>query len=81
MSVGPTRVDMGMPERMEPAWFHRCDTVGVCEPVWGSQGRPAWIRNGRTYPFINAASDEMVQLIEARQARIEDEDAAARAAN
>ena len=51
------------------------------DAVWGSQGRPAWIRNARTYPFINAASDEMVQLIEARQARIEDEDAAARAAN
>lgn len=50
------------------------------DTAWGSDGRPAWIRNARTYPFINAASEAMVQLIEARRARLEQEDATVRSA-
>jgi membrane protein required for colicin V production len=46
------------------------------DTMWGSQGRPEWITNARTYPFINAASDEMVQLIKMRRERLEQEDAA-----
>jgi membrane protein required for colicin V production len=45
------------------------------DTVWGAQGRPDWIRNARTYPFINAASDAMVQLIELRRHELEAEDA------
>ena len=50
------------------------------DTAWGPQGRPNWIKNGRTYPFINAASEAMVQLIEARRERLEEEDASVRAA-
>ena len=42
---------------------------------WGPQGRPDWMRNARTYPFINAASEAMVQLIQARRQHIQAEDA------
>jgi membrane protein required for colicin V production len=45
------------------------------DTLWGSDGRPAWITQARTYPFVNAASDEMVQLIEMRRQRLEQEDA------
>jgi membrane protein required for colicin V production len=45
------------------------------DTVWGNQGRPDWIRNARTYPFINAASDAMVQLIEMRREQLQAEDA------
>jgi membrane protein required for colicin V production len=45
------------------------------DTVWGADGRPGWITNARTYPFVNAASDEMVQLIEMRRERLEQEDA------
>jgi membrane protein required for colicin V production len=33
------------------------------DTVWGAQGRPDWISLSRSYPFINAASDELVQMI------------------
>jgi membrane protein required for colicin V production len=36
------------------------------DTVWGSAGRPAWIVTARTYPFINASADAMVQLIDER---------------
>lgn len=34
--------------------------------VWGEAGRPNWVRTARTYPFINASSEAMVQLIRER---------------
>lgn len=37
------------------------------DTVWGVGGRPDWITTARTYPFINASADAMVQLIEERQ--------------
>ncbi len=40
---------------------------------WGAGGRPAWIASARTYPFINASSEEMVQLIAQRRALLRDE--------
>lgn len=49
------------------------------DTVWGPKGRPEWIITARSYPFINAGSEAMVQLIEARRERIEHEDAVARA--
>jgi len=36
--------------------------------VWGPKGRPAWIRDARTYPFLGAASDELMSLIAQRRA-------------
>jgi membrane protein required for colicin V production len=46
------------------------------DTVWGAEGRPAWIRNARSYAFVNAGSEAMVQLIEARRERLQEEDAA-----
>lgn len=47
------------------------------DTVWGPKGRPDWITTARTYPFINAASEAMVQLIEMRRERLAEEEAAA----
>jgi membrane protein required for colicin V production len=46
------------------------------DTVWGPDGRPEWIRNARSYSFVNAGSEAMVQLIEARRERLREEDAA-----
>ena len=35
--------------------------------VWGPNGRPAWIAEARTYPFLNAASEELMTLIADRR--------------
>jgi len=37
------------------------------DTIWGPSGRPDWIALSRTYPFINAASDELVHLIGERR--------------
>ncbi|MFA7586517.1 MAG: CvpA family protein [Novosphingobium sp.] len=37
------------------------------DTVWGAGGRPTWITQGRTYPFINASSEELVTLIAERR--------------
>jgi len=33
------------------------------DTVWGVNGRPDWITQSRTYPFINASSDALVKVI------------------
>ena len=33
------------------------------DTVWGPKGRPDWISLSRSYPFVNAASDELVSVI------------------
>jgi len=33
------------------------------DTVWGVNGRPDWITQSRTYPFINASSDALVKMI------------------
>ena len=33
------------------------------DTVWGAKGRPDWISLSRSYPFVNAASDELVDMI------------------
>lgn len=43
------------------------------DAVWGPSGRPLWISTARTYPFVNASSEAMVQLIEQRRAYAHDE--------
>lgn len=40
---------------------------------WGVAGRPEWMSVARTYPFINASSQEMVRLISERRAVLMDE--------
>jgi len=45
------------------------------DTLWGADGRPGWIRDARTYPFVNAASEAMVQLIELRRHELQQEDA------
>lgn len=35
--------------------------------VWGAKGRPTWIKDGRTYPFLNAASDELMTMVANRR--------------
>lgn len=37
------------------------------DAIWGVAGRPAWITTARTYPFVNASADAMVQLIQERR--------------
>lgn len=44
------------------------------DTVWGINGRPDWITQSRTYPFINASSDALVKMIgQRRQAAAESE--------
>lgn len=43
------------------------------DAVWGYQGRPVWMTTARTYPVINAASKDMVELIAQRRAALEAE--------
>jgi membrane protein required for colicin V production len=49
------------------------------DTIWGEKGRPDWIKDARTYSFVNAGSEAMVELIEARRQRIQQEDAVVRA--
>lgn len=43
------------------------------DTVWGPKGRPAWIKDARSYAFVNASSEAMVQLIEERRDRLSEE--------
>jgi len=44
------------------------------DTVWGVTGRPTWITTARTYPFINTATDELVQMIRERRMDMEERD-------
>ena len=33
------------------------------DTIWGEAGRPDWLREARTYAFMNASSKQMVELI------------------
>lgn len=37
------------------------------DTVWGVGGRPTWITQARTYPFVNASSEAMVKMIAERR--------------
>ena len=37
------------------------------DTVWGPTGRPDWIALSRSYPFVNAASDALVEMIARRR--------------
>lgn len=42
--------------------------------TWGPKGRPAWITQSRTYPFINASSEALVTMIAERRNQAIDAD-------
>ena len=46
------------------------------DTIWGAGGRPQWIVQARSYPFVNAASEALVKMIGER--RSEAAEAAAR---
>ncbi|MCJ2181897.1 CvpA family protein [Novosphingobium sp. 1949] len=46
------------------------------DTVWGVSGRPDWITQSRTYPFINASSDALVKMIAERRQAMREEDGA-----
>jgi membrane protein required for colicin V production len=35
--------------------------------VWGRNGRPDWITQSRTYPFVNACSEQMLKVLAQRR--------------
>ena len=37
------------------------------DTVWGAGGRPTWITQARTYPFVNASSEALVTIIAERR--------------
>lgn len=43
------------------------------DTIWGPDGRPDWLREARTYAFVNASSEEMVKLIQERRELMLDE--------
>ncbi|MBS0474298.1 MAG: CvpA family protein [Proteobacteria bacterium] len=45
------------------------------DTIWGANGRPDWISQSRSYPFIDAASREMVQALADRRQQALDADA------
>ncbi len=45
------------------------------DTIWGAKGRPVWIVEARSYQLVDAGSRAMVQIIEERRARLQDEDA------
>lgn len=37
------------------------------DTVWGAGGRPTWITQARTYPFVNASSETLVAMLAERR--------------
>jgi len=37
------------------------------DTIWGPHGRPSWITKSRTYPFVNASSEAVVNAISERR--------------
>jgi membrane protein required for colicin V production len=44
------------------------------DSIWGAGGRPTWIVNARTYDFIDASADKLVDLIAQRDQRLKQQD-------
>lgn len=45
------------------------------DTVWGIGGRPTWITQARTYPFVNASSEALVTMISERRQRLKEAEA------
>lgn len=37
------------------------------DTIWGAAGRPDWLKQSRSYPFVNASSEALVKLIAQRR--------------
>ncbi len=44
------------------------------DSIWGAKGRPVWIAEARTYQFVDAASRDLVQLIDERRKRLKSDE-------
>lgn len=51
------------------------------DSVWGPGGRPGIMTQARTYPFVNASSEELVEMIGERRRRVRQEEEEAAAAS
>jgi membrane protein required for colicin V production len=49
--------------------------VLVYDTVWGVGGRPTWITQSRSYPFVNASSEALVKVIAERRKEAVDAEA------
>lgn len=49
------------------------------DTIWGAAGRPVWIAQARSYPFINAASEALVRALAERRAQALEAEAATEA--
>ena len=45
------------------------------DTVWGIGGRPTWITQARSYPFVNASSEALVTVIAERRREAAEEEA------
>ena len=54
-------------ERWAVAWAIGSVLVLGYDTIWGVKGRPDWITQARTYPFVNACSDGLVKMIGERR--------------
>lgn len=45
------------------------------DTIWGVAGRPHWITQSRTYPFVNASSEALVKIIAERRRQAAEGDA------
>lgn len=43
------------------------------DTVWGYKGRPEWIVTARSYPFVDAASRDLVKIIAERREKLQEE--------
>lgn len=43
------------------------------DTAWGAQGRPDWIAQARSYPFVNSASRALVDTIAERREKLQEE--------
>lgn len=61
---------MGLVKGTLIAVFGFCLIAFTFDEDWSVTGRPAWVATARTYPAINAATNELVPLIAARRAQV-----------
>lgn len=43
------------------------------DTVWGASGRPTWITQAKTYPFVNASSEELLTMLAERRERLKEQ--------
>ncbi len=65
---------MGLVKGALIAVFGFCLIAFTFDDEWSVTGRPAWVATARTYPAINAATNELVPLIAARRAQLEEDE-------